>query len=156
MCWGQSELIYSVWQSFCNDFEGKKKNRVCLNIRITLFELQTAVQGSSWSTLILVWVSMRTYDAMSYMLYVLCQPLCDERKYFSSSCHWFFSSCRQNFLCLYSISFYMLHTLPALMFTFDLVSQLAALMLRVVDYRWRGRRPKAVLFHLAPVTLLSS
>ncbi|TNN71266.1 hypothetical protein EYF80_018468 [Liparis tanakae] len=39
--------------------------------------------------------------------------------------------------------------------TFDLVSQLAALVLRVVDDGRRGGRPEAVLLHLAPVPLLS-
>lgn len=41
------------------------------------------------------------------------------------------------------------------MFTFDLVSQLAALVLRIVDNWWRGRRAEPVLLHLAAVTLLS-
>lgn len=51
--------------------------------------------------------------------------------------------------------FCMLHRLPASMSTFDLVSQLAALMLRIVDNGRRGRRPQAIFFHLASVTFLS-
>lgn len=39
--------------------------------------------------------------------------------------------------------------------TFDLVSELAALVLCVVDDGRRGGRPEAVLLYLAPVALLS-
>lgn len=39
--------------------------------------------------------------------------------------------------------------------TFDLVSQLAALVLRVVDDGRRRGRPEAIFLHLAPVPLLS-
>lgn len=39
--------------------------------------------------------------------------------------------------------------------TFDLVSQLAALMLRVVDNWRRRRRSETILLHLTPVPLLS-
>lgn len=52
-------------------------------------------------------------------------------------------------------SLYMLHRLPASMSTFDLVSQLTALVLRVVDDGRRGWWPEAIFFHLASVTLLS-
>lgn len=38
--------------------------------------------------------------------------------------------------------------------TFDLVSQLAALVLRVVDDGRRGGRPEKILLYLAPVPLL--
>lgn len=39
--------------------------------------------------------------------------------------------------------------------TFDFVSQLAALVLGVVDNGRRGWRPQAILLHLAPMPLLS-
>lgn len=46
-------------------------------------------------------------------------------------------------------------SLNVLYIAFDFVSQLAALVLGVVDDGRRGRRPQPVLLHLAAVALLS-
>lgn len=50
---------------------------------------------------------------------------------------------------------YNLHRLPPSRSTFDLVSQLAALVFRIMDDWRRGWRPEAILLHLSSVPLLS-
>lgn len=89
--------------------------------------------------------TLYTFKTPLYSLQIMCHMCRD----FASSLSWVSYVVSHNVHTVVH-TFYILKSRP----TFDLVSQLATLVLWVVDDWRRGGRSEAILLHLAPVPLL--